>query len=144
MIGACVVIKQVENAILVPRIMDRAVGVNAVVTLLAIAAFGSLLGVGGAIMAIPLAVIIQVLIERLLLNAPQAATLEITGRDHLSLLRYQAQDLGGDLRDRIKNHDSPEDPHILEEDLEAVVGDIDRLLQGMSTTNGETAQGRPV
>lgn len=142
-IGACVAIQQIENAILVPRIMDRAVGVNAVVTLLAIAAFGTLLGVGGAIMAIPLAVIVQVLLERLLLNAPQAGAVEITGRDHVSLLRYQAQDLAGDLRDRIKNHDVTADPNILEEDLEAVVGEIDRLLQTITTTNAEAAQIRP-
>ncbi len=142
-IGACVVIQQIENAVLVPRIMDRTVGVNAVVTLLAIAAFGSLLGVGGAIMAIPLAVIVQVLLERLLLNAPQSGAVEITGRDHVSLLRYQAQDLAGDLRDRIKDHDATENPEILEEDLEAVVGEIDRLLQTMSATNGEAPAARP-
>lgn len=40
---ACVIIQQLENALLVPRIMGRTVGVNAVVTLLAITAFGSLL-----------------------------------------------------------------------------------------------------
>lgn len=142
-IGACVMIQQIENAVLVPRIMDRTVGVNAVVTLLAIAAFGSLLGVGGAIMAIPLAVIVQVLLERLLLNAPQPTASDITGRDHVALLRYQAQDLAGDLRDRIKHHDSTEDPQIIEEDLEAVVGEVDRLLQTMSTTNTEAGQMRP-
>ena len=142
-IGACVAIQQIENAILVPRIMDRAVGVNAVVTLLAIAAFGSLLGVGGAIMAIPLAVIIQVLVERLLLNSPQELAADITGRDHVSLLRYQAQDLASDLRERIKEHDDMDDPEILEEDLEAVVGEIDTLLQAITTSNAEMPQANP-
>lgn len=132
-VGACIVIQQAENAILVPRIMDRTVGVNAVVTLLAIAAFGSLLGIGGAIMAIPLAVILQVLIERAVLNTQQEPAVEITGRDHVAVLRYQAQDLASDIRDRIREQDASEDEELLEESLEAVVGDIDELLQTMST-----------
>ncbi len=143
-IGACVVIQQIENAILVPRIMDRAVGVNAVVTLLAIAAFGSLLGVGGAIMAIPLAVIVQVLLERFLLNTPAPPAVEITGRDHVALLRYQAQDLANDLRERIKDHDEEAGQNLLEEDLEAVVGEIDTLLQTMAAPLPEAASVRPV
>jgi predicted PurR-regulated permease PerM len=128
-IGVCVVIQQLENAVLVPRIMDQTVGVNAVVTLLAIAAFGTLLGVSGAIMAIPLAVIIQVLVERLLLDSSSPAATEIVGRDNIALLRYQAQDLANDLRERIRSHDSTESQDILEEDLEAVVGEVDQLLQ---------------
>jgi predicted PurR-regulated permease PerM len=136
-VGACIIIQQIENAILVPRIMDRAVGVNAVVTLLAIAAFGSLLGVGGAIMAIPLAVIIQVILERLLLNTPQQPAEQITGRDHVSLLRYQAHDLASDLRERIKDYDELDEQDILEEDIEAVVGEIDDLLHSISTSNAD-------
>ncbi len=143
-IGACVVIQQIENAILVPRIMDRAVGVNAVVTLLAIAAFGSLLGVGGAIMAIPLAVIVQVLLERFLLNTPAPPAVEITGRDHVALLRYQAQDLANDLRERIKEHDEEAGQDLLEEDLEAVVGEIDTLLQTMAAPPSQPTPVRPV
>jgi predicted PurR-regulated permease PerM len=139
-IGACVVIQQLENAVLVPRIMDQTVGVNAVVTLLAIAAFGTLIGISGAIMAIPLAVIIQVLVERLLLDAPPPAT-EIVGRDNIALLRYQAQDLANDLREQIRSHDSTETQDILEEDLEAVVGEIDRMLQTIrSPEHVEAAQ----
>jgi predicted PurR-regulated permease PerM len=143
-IGACVVIQQIENAILVPRIMDRAVGVNAVVTLLAIAAFGSLLGVGGAIMAIPLAVIVQVLLERFLLNTPAPPAVEITGRDQVALLRYQAQDLANDLRDRIKGHDEEAGQDLLEEDLEAVVGEIDTLLQTLAAPPPEHTPVRSV
>lgn len=142
-VGACIAIQQVENAVLVPRIMGRTVGVNAVVTLLAIAAFGSLLGLGGAIMAIPLAVIIQVLVERLLLNTAQQPVAEIAGRDQVALLRYQAQDLAGDLRERIKEHDEHDDDSIIEEDLEAVVGEIDELLRAMATPLVDAAPAQP-
>ncbi|HEX6289235.1 MAG TPA: AI-2E family transporter [Herpetosiphonaceae bacterium] len=142
-IGACILIQQVENAVLVPRIMDRTVGVNAVVTLLAIAAFGTLLGVSGAIMAIPLAVIIQVLVERLLFDAPAPPAAEIIGRDQIALLRYQAQDLANDLRERIREHDDTEDDYILEEDLEAVVGEVDQLLQTIRQPEAPEATGQP-
>lgn len=132
-IGACVVIQQIENAVLVPRIMDRAVGVNAVVTLLAIAAFGTLLGIGGAIMAIPLAVIVQVLLDRLLLNAATQPAMEITGRDRVAVLRYQAQNLAQDLRDRIRSQDSETEEDLIEEELEAVVGELDQLLRDVNS-----------
>jgi hypothetical protein len=99
------------------------------VTLLAIAAFGTLLGIGGAIMAIPLAVIIQVLVGRLLFDVPTPPAAEIVGRDQVALLRYQAQDLANDLRERIRAQDSEQDQDLLEEDLEAVVGELDQILQ---------------
>ena len=141
-VGACVVIQQIENAVLVPRIMDRAVGVNAVVTLLAIAAFGTLLGIGGAIMAIPLAVIIQVLIERLLLNAAEAEP-EIVGRDQVAVLRYQIQGLAQDLRERIRTSDSHTEEDLVEEAWESIAGDLDVLLQDLTAQPASGAEPRP-
>ncbi len=139
-IGACVVIQQIENAVLVPRIMDKAVGVNAIVTLLAIAAFGSLLGVLGAIMAIPLAAVIQVLLDYWVLNhdAPPPV---IEGRDKVALLRYQAQDLALDLRNRIKRDDSVDGPElddIYEERIETLVGELDQMLVQLTAPQPST------
>jgi predicted PurR-regulated permease PerM len=57
-IVATIVIQQLENSLLVPRVMRKAVGVNPFVTLLAIFAFSSLFGIAGALMAIPMAAII--------------------------------------------------------------------------------------
>jgi len=143
-IGACLVIQQIENAVLVPRIMDRAVGVNAVVTLLAIAAFGTLLGIGGAIMAIPIAVILQVLIERFVFSSDVEPALEIEGRDHVSLLRYQAQDLARDLRERIKDHERDSEELLIEEQIEALVGDIDEMLETMRISSPPRGEGQLV
>jgi predicted PurR-regulated permease PerM len=143
-VGACVLIQQIENAVLVPRIMDRTVGVNAVVTLLAIAAFGTLLGVGGAIMAIPLAVIVQVLFDRLLLSVAAQPGIEIVGRDQVAVLRYQAQDLAQDLRDRIRSAESDTEEELIEEELEAVIGDLDQLLQDMSPARASSPEAQPI
>jgi predicted PurR-regulated permease PerM len=75
-IVATLVIQQLENSILVPRIMSRAVGVNPFVTLLALLAFSSLLGIAGALMAIPLAAIIQLLLDRFVFH-PDVAEPEV-------------------------------------------------------------------
>lgn len=134
-VGAMVVIQQLENAVLVPRIMDREVGVNPLVTLLAIAAFGALFGVLGAILAIPLAAIIQVFLDHWVLSRETQPAAVIEGRDKAAVVRYQAQDLAEDIRDRIRMRPSDEDQDddSIEERIEAVVGEIDELLIQVST-----------
>jgi predicted PurR-regulated permease PerM len=137
---ASVVIQQVENALLVPRIMGRTVGVNAVVTLLAITAFGTLLGIGGAIMAIPMAVILQVVFQRMIQTAQQAPVAEVTGRDQFAVLRYQAQDLASDLRNRSRALPDRADQTGLEEELEQIIVEVDQLLQTASILSSEDTQ----
>jgi predicted PurR-regulated permease PerM len=133
-IGAMILVQQAENVLLVPRIMDRAVGVNPLVTLLAIAAFGSLMGVVGAILAIPLAAIIQVLLEAWVLNREAQQSPTIEGRDKASVIRYQAQDLAQDIRERIRARPSDqEEDDSIEERIEILVGEIDQLLIQAST-----------
>jgi predicted PurR-regulated permease PerM len=56
-----VIQQQLENHILVPKIMARQVGVSAVTVIVALLIGGKLLGIPGAILAVPSAAIIQVL-----------------------------------------------------------------------------------
>ena len=63
--------QQVENHLLVPKIMERQVGVSAVVVIIALLLGGSLLGIVGAILAVPTAAILQVLFQELV---PEATT----------------------------------------------------------------------
>ena len=58
--------QQLENHILVPRIMQRQVGISAVFVIIALLIGGSLLGVIGAILAVPTAAILQVLLQELM------------------------------------------------------------------------------
>jgi predicted PurR-regulated permease PerM len=60
-----IVQQQVENTILVPKIMGRQVGLSAVTVILALGMGGALLGVVGAILSLPTAAIVQVLFEEL-------------------------------------------------------------------------------
>lgn len=56
-----VVQQQVENHVLVPKVMSRQVGVSAVTVITALLIGGKLLGIPGAILAVPTAAILQVL-----------------------------------------------------------------------------------
>jgi predicted PurR-regulated permease PerM len=60
-----VIQQQVENHLLVPKIMARQVGVSAVTVIVALLIGGKLLGIVGAILAVPTAAIIQVLVSEL-------------------------------------------------------------------------------
>jgi predicted PurR-regulated permease PerM len=57
--------QQFENHVLVPKVMERQVGVSAVVVVVALLIGGSMLGVMGAILAVPTAAILQVVFEEL-------------------------------------------------------------------------------
>lgn len=72
-VALALVLQVVENNILIPRIMRRAVGVSALVSLLAILAFGTLYGVLGVLIAIPMAAVIQVLLDSLVVNVEEVA-----------------------------------------------------------------------
>ena len=59
--------QQLENAVLVPKLMGETVGLNAVTVISALLIGSELLGFSGALLAVPTAAIIQVLVEELYL-----------------------------------------------------------------------------
>jgi predicted PurR-regulated permease PerM len=132
-IVATIVIQQLENSLLVPRIMRKTVGVNPFVTLLALFAFSSLFGIAGALMAIPIAAIIQLVLNHFVF---QQATVEMEvsdGRDYASRLRYEAQDLAQDLRKqaRLKKRGSDQKIKQIEQvmdEIETITTTLDALL----------------
>jgi predicted PurR-regulated permease PerM len=58
--------QQIENHLLVPKVMERQVGVSAVTVIAALLIGGALLGIMGALLAVPTAAIIQVIITEIL------------------------------------------------------------------------------
>lgn len=57
--------QQIENHVLVPKLMERQVGISPVTVIVALLIGGSLLGVMGAILAVPTAAILQVIYQEL-------------------------------------------------------------------------------
>jgi predicted PurR-regulated permease PerM len=139
-IVATVIIQQLENSLLVPRVMRKAVGVNPFVTLLALFAFSSLFGIAGALMAIPLAVIIQLVLNRFVFH-PAVMEPEISaGRDYASRLRYEAQDLARDLRKQARLKKRGSDLRIKQidqvmDEIETITTDLDALLAQASAAD---------
>jgi predicted PurR-regulated permease PerM len=58
--------QQVENHLLVPKVMERQVGVSPVIVVVALLLGGALLGIVGALLAVPTAAILQVVVQELL------------------------------------------------------------------------------
>jgi predicted PurR-regulated permease PerM len=130
---ATIVIQQLENSLLVPRIMKKAVGVNPFVTLLSLFAFSTLFGLAGALMAIPIAAMIQLALNHFVF---QQATVEMEvseGRDYASRLRYETQDLAQDLRKQARLKKAGTDLTVKKiekvmDEIETITTDLDALL----------------
>lgn len=128
-IVATMVIQQMENSLLVPRIMKRTVGVNPFVTLLALFAFGDLFGVAGALMAIPMAAILQLILDHFVFKQTTIELEPSQGRNYLSRLRYEAQDLIQDLRKQARNIKRGSDRKIVL--VEEVMDEIESLTTNL-------------
>ncbi|HMD82337.1 MAG TPA: AI-2E family transporter, partial [Anaerolineales bacterium] len=141
-IVATLVIQQLENTLLVPRIMKKAVGVNPFVTLLALFAFSSLFGLAGALMAIPIAAMIQLALNHFVFQQPTVEMEVSEGRDYASRLRYEAQDLAQDLRKqaRLKKRGSELEikqiEHVMDE-IETITTNLDGLLARTNNSDAE-------
>jgi predicted PurR-regulated permease PerM len=57
-----IIVQQIENTLLVPNIMKKAVGLSPVVILMAVLVGAKLLGLIGALLAVPLAAVLSVLV----------------------------------------------------------------------------------
>ena len=138
-IVATALIQLLENNVLAPRVMHKTVGVNPVITLLAIVAFGALFGFAGLLLAIPMAAVIQVILDRSLLR-PQASGLEEpAGRDRLSKLRYEAQEYVVDIRNfaqRKQTGTVQAELDQVEDTLETIAMDLDRALAEAALAEG--------
>jgi predicted PurR-regulated permease PerM len=140
-IVATVIIQQLENSLLVPRVMRRAVGVNPFVSLLALFAFSSLFGIAGALMAIPMAAIIQLLLDRFVFHPGTMESEVSAGRGYASRLRYEAQDLAQDLRKQARLKIGGSDLRVKQidqvmDEIEAMTTDLDALLAQVNPTSG--------
>lgn len=124
-----IVIQQVENTFLVPRVMGRYVGAGPVPTIVAFLAFSSLFGLLGALITVPLTATISLILDRILIQRPVEDKVP-EGRNRLSVLRYNLNDLVKDVRNQIRRKDevatAVQDQ--IEDSIEAIAVDLDSLL----------------
>jgi predicted PurR-regulated permease PerM len=66
-------IQMMENLFLVPRIMKNSMGVNPIIILLSLVAFGTVFGFAGALLALPLAAMIQLGLDRILIQSDDSS-----------------------------------------------------------------------
>jgi predicted PurR-regulated permease PerM len=131
-IVASLIIHQLESNVFGPRVMKRTLGMRPLVTLLALTAFGTLFGVLGAIVALPLASVLQLFFDRFLVGA-QSRSDGGTERDLIGVLRYEVQELVEDVRKMIRRREGEaledgDDSATVEDTLEAIAQDLDSLL----------------
>jgi hypothetical protein len=137
-LGVVVIIQVLENNLLVPRVMNESVGVNPIVSILSIAAFGALFGFVGAVLAIPLAAMLQIVLNRLFFRLPSVeeplAMAELTDlpqRNLASKMRLQTQELVFDVRNSLRTNEDnniESEAEQIEDNLEAIASDLDLLL----------------
>ena len=60
------VIQQMENHLIVPQVMKKAVGLNPLVVILTIAVGSRILGFAGALLAVPIAAVLQILVTEVI------------------------------------------------------------------------------
>ena len=126
---ASILIQALENNLIVPKVMDEAMGIHPMLTLLSLATFGSLLGLPGALLAIPIAALLQLLMNRVVVEPRSQETVPVS-RDSIGRLRYEAQNLAQDVRKQFeRKQEAPsEEEDRLEDTIEEVAQDLDALL----------------
>lgn len=129
-IGATILIQFLENNFLVPRVMSKAVGVSPFVSLLSIFAFTTFFGIAGALMAIPIAAIFQLLLDRFVFHPTTSESETDPGRDHSSRLRYEANDLAGDLQRQARHKKGG--PTMTEKQIDFVMDEIESISSDLA------------
>lgn len=64
-LGLYVLVQQLENHLIVPRVMSRAVSLHPLAVLLALLAGGELMGIAGAILAVPITAALAVIVDEI-------------------------------------------------------------------------------
>ncbi|HWA96918.1 MAG TPA: AI-2E family transporter, partial [Pirellulales bacterium] len=141
---AAIVIQQSENYVLAPRVMISSVGVNPLVTLLAIAAFTGLLGLPGAILAIPMAAVVQLVLERSVLEPAATVAEPPIGRGAVGRLQYHVRELLNDARRLVRHKDEQvsEETDRIEEAIETIAEELaEKLSAAEPAASVETPSG---
>jgi predicted PurR-regulated permease PerM len=137
---AAVTIQIVEAYVLFPRFMGKHAGVHPLICLLALVAFGTLLGIVGCFLAIPIAVILQLIFERVVVSH-ETEVAPPPGREHADVLHYDARTLVVDAHHLAEVPAVAADAELqaLTEEVEAIASELDGLLPTRAKAQPEAA-----
>jgi predicted PurR-regulated permease PerM len=126
---AAVCVQLLENNLLVPTIMDNAVGVHSVVSLLALVAFTDLFGAIGMVLAVPLAAMVQVVFERWVFT-PEPEAAKPVRRDLHGRALWELRELMQDVRTRLRHKDdaATNEADEVEDSIEAIASELEKQL----------------
>lgn len=134
---ATAIIQVLENNLIVPKVMNKAVGANPILTLVTFLVFSYLLGIAGAFIAVPVAVAVQWFAQRTVQNLQEAPLAPSDRRGEISVLRYQAQELMRDVRKQMsQDGDVTSSVDETGDAIESAADQLDDLLADME---GRTA-----
>jgi predicted PurR-regulated permease PerM len=145
-VGLATMLQLTENYVLIPRIMDAAVGVSALVNILAVLAFGALYGFIGVLVAIPMAAAIQVVLSSVVIEAPPVEESHGMTVDPWASLRGRLALLQQRIRDRLRSRESrmgidPAQPdHVIDAVDQGIEQALDRVEDAVS--EAEVTSGR--
>jgi predicted PurR-regulated permease PerM len=130
------VIQMMENLWLVPRIMKDSMGVHPIIILLSLVAFGTVFGFAGAVLALPLAAIIQLILDRILISAEESSDSSIDKEAHVPSMLDESRRLLQILDGNSNNNKEPVLDDISEADrseIRAITQELDMVLQELTT-----------
>jgi AI-2E family transporter len=136
-IGFSVLLQAFENNVLIPRIMSHAVGISALVGMFAVLALGTVYGILGVFIAIPLTVVVQVLLDRMVINPEPVPEDTTVATSPLTTLRTRVQAIRQQMRLRLRGRDTrmgidPQTPdHVADaadQHLEQVVEQVETMI----------------
>jgi len=134
---ATAMIQMLENTFLVPRIMKNSLGVNPIIVLLSLIAFTSVFGFMGALLALPLAAIVQLFISRVVLTAAEASRQAQNKEAVIQSLLGESENLKRAIAETSRDPDAPNLPEADRLELYALADEINQLL-GQMKKDGET------
>jgi len=127
-----VVLRVVADYVLMPAIMGRSSHTNSLLLLIMVVAMASLGGVVGAMVAVPLAALVQLTLERSL-GETKLSEPTTLARDRLGVLRYRALQIGEAARKesptRGHTHLAGASGATLEDEIESVAQDLRSWLE---------------
>jgi TolA-binding protein len=128
-VGFSISLQLFENNILMPRIMNHSVGISSLLGLFAIFAFGTLYGVLGAFVAIPLTVVVQVLFTHMLINPDPVTKIVDPAAQPMEVLRTQLQGIRHRIHTRLQERDSRMQIRSTETTTDQVADTIEQRLE---------------